>query len=136
MHPSGRELHVLSVLWELKEATVAQIHHELTERWEPTVDCKTVQSFLIRLERKHCVQVDRGERPYFYAPLFDRDYARRLAFDQLLELYFNNSLDELRAYLETRTRTLPFSGARSSAVSPSPPGTRPPPPRTSPPSAA
>ena len=99
----------MSVLWDLENATIADIRPHLIDRWEPDMDYRALQTLLRRLERKQCVSVDRRQRKHYYRPRLGRDFARRLAVDDLLLTYFGNSTRELIAYLQARIRTLPFA---------------------------
>ena len=64
---SKAELEIARLVWELKEASVRQVHEALPTNRK--VDFTTVQTFLKRLEEKGYLKVRLEGRSRIYAPL-------------------------------------------------------------------
>lgn len=103
--PSDREMQVMSVVWHLKQPTVAEVQQELNQLWEPEVAYNTVLTHLRSLRAKGWVgAVDEG-RAHRYLPAVSRRYARFLALTDLAEVLFEGSREQLLTEL-VRDRTL------------------------------
>jgi BlaI family transcriptional regulator, penicillinase repressor len=84
---TDRELDVMSVLWDLGSATVAQVRERLSDPLAYT----TVLTVLRTLERK-CYVSHTGEgRAHRYHPLVKREAAGRSALRRLVDKVFDGS---------------------------------------------
>lgn len=83
-----RELDVMAVLWDLGEATVAEVQKRLPDELAYT----TVLTVLRTLEEKGHVDHREGEgRAYLYRPLVARDAAGATALGRVLDRVFGGS---------------------------------------------
>ena len=80
----------MTVLWDLKEATVAAIVAALG-----SVNYSTVQTLLRILETKGYVKHHKSGRAFVYTALVDRQQARRRALSHLLSRLFDDSPGQL-----------------------------------------
>ncbi len=93
---TDRELDVMSVLWDLGEATVADVQARLPDRLAYT----TVLTVLRVLEEKG--HVGHGEGPgraYLYHPLVEREEAGSSALGRLMDRVFKGSPELLLTQL-------------------------------------
>lgn len=91
--PTERELEILQILWDRKEATVREVYQELSQ--ELPIVQNTVQAFLRTMEDKGLV-VHRVEgRAFIYRPLVKRDRTERKLASRLLERVFDGAIDQL-----------------------------------------
>jgi BlaI family transcriptional regulator, penicillinase repressor len=87
------EHRIMSVLWDLPDATVGQVVERLAGPSRPAYN--SVLTMLRILERKGYVRHEKQGRAFTYAPIIDRTQARRGALSQLLSRFFNGSREEL-----------------------------------------
>ena len=83
------EARLMTVLWELNHATVAQVVRALGPR--RIVNHSTVQTMLRILETKGYVAHRKSGRAFVYRPVLDQKHARRKALTHLVQRLFNNS---------------------------------------------
>jgi BlaI family penicillinase repressor len=83
------EARLMTVLWERKSATVAEIVTALEP--EGPVNYSTVQTLLRILERKGYLEHHKSGRAFVYRPMVDQQQARRRALSHLLTRLFNGS---------------------------------------------
>ncbi|HEV3343775.1 MAG TPA: BlaI/MecI/CopY family transcriptional regulator [Pirellulales bacterium] len=104
MKPTERELDILKVLWDRKEATVREVYEELRDRL-PIVQ-NTVQAFLRTMEEKGLVKHRIEGRTFIYRPVHPRQQTARQLAVQLLERAFGGAVDQLvQSVLEARQPT-------------------------------
>ena len=96
--PPRLELECLKALWDLGEANVRDVQGLLLRPLAYT----TVMTVLDRLARRGCVERRKVGRGFVYSAILDRDGARRLAIEDLIECFFSGSEESLRDYLQTR----------------------------------
>ncbi|MGD8279275.1 MAG: BlaI/MecI/CopY family transcriptional regulator [Gemmatimonadota bacterium] len=117
---TDRELDVMSILWELGSATVAEVRERLSDALAYT----SVLSALQTLEEKGYVRHEAEGRAYRYHPLVAPSQAGSSAIARVLEKIFHGSaesmlaqmvedrrltrgeLERMRALLEKRMRRL------------------------------
>lgn len=90
-----RELDVMSVLWEMGSATVADVRGRLDDSLAYT----TVLTVLRTLEEKGYVAHSEEGRAYRYHPLVERDTARESALKRLTHKLFSGSTELLLTHL-------------------------------------
>ena len=90
-----REMDVMSVLWDLGSATVAEVRERLTDRLAYT----TVLSALQTLEEKGHIGHEEDGRAYRYHPLVDWRTAGRGELRKLVRKVFKNSPELLLVQL-------------------------------------
>jgi BlaI family penicillinase repressor len=83
------EARVMSVLWQRRTATVADVLAALKKR--RAVTYSTVQTILRILETKGYVTHEKVARAFVYRPLVDERQARRRALRHLARSLFNGS---------------------------------------------
>ena len=84
------EARVMSVLWRVETATVADVVASLKAKRRP-VSYSTIQTILRILENKGYVAHDKVARAFVYRPLVDERQARHRALRHLLSRLFNGS---------------------------------------------
>ena len=95
---SRRERQVMDVLYQMGEATVAEVLDALAD--PPTYSA--VRSILRVLEEKgHITHKDDGPR-YVYMPAVARERARKQALDHLVQTFFDGSAELALAALLSR----------------------------------
>jgi len=88
---TDRELDVMSVLWDLDSATVAEVREQLTDDLAYT----TVLTVLRTLEQKGYVGHSGEGRAHRYRPLVKREAAGRSALRRLVDKVFDGSPEML-----------------------------------------
>lgn len=94
--PTDRELEILKVLWDRKEATVRQVYEELRDRI-PIVQA-TVQAFLRTMEQKGLVSHRVDGRSFIYTPTVARRGTTKHLVSGLLDRVFDGAVDQLVEY--------------------------------------
>lgn len=92
---TDREAEFMEVLWEHGPSTVAEVREYLSD--EPAYT--TVLTILRNLEGKGYVGPSKDGRAHRYAPLLERDAARRSALRNLSEKFFSGSTELLVTHL-------------------------------------
>ena len=92
---TDRELDVMSVLWDLGDATVAEVREQLSDKLAYT----TVLTVLRTLEQKGYVEHSGEGRAHRYHPLVKREAAGRNALRRLLDKVFQGSPELLMTHL-------------------------------------
>lgn len=96
---SRREREVMDILYRLGEATVAEVMEAMAS--PPTYSA--VRSVLrILSEKGEVTHRDDGPR-YVYAPAVERERARRVALDHLVETFFDGSAEQALTALLRRS---------------------------------
>ena len=96
-----RELDIMSVLWELGEATV----YEVRDRIDPGLAYTGVSSMIRTLEIKGYVSHRRGEgKTHVYFPVVDAEAAGESALDRVLNKIYGGSPIKLLAHLVDQKR--------------------------------
>ena len=92
---SRRERQIMDIIYELKEATAAQVH----ERLPNPPSYSAVRALLKVLENKgHLSHTQDGPR-YVFSPTVSRETARQSALRHLQKTFFNGSTEEVMAAL-------------------------------------
>lgn len=97
---TAREMDVMSVLWDLGSATVAEVSDQLDDDLAYT----TVLTVLRILESKGLVGHEREGRAHRYHPLLERREAGRSVLDRLREKVYSGSTEMLVANLVSDER--------------------------------
>ena len=93
---TDRELDVMAVLWEVGDATVAEVRGRLSDELAYT----TVLTVLRTLEEKGHVAHREGDgRAYRYYPLVEREEAGSSVLDRMLDRVFGGSPEMLLTQL-------------------------------------
>ena len=87
--PTGRELEILKVLWELGPANVRQVRQRLCPNGE--LAFTTVQTLLRIMDEKGLVAHKRRGRSFVYAAR----YSREKAASRFLRLVFDGAIDQV-----------------------------------------
>ena len=96
LHLTPRELDIMSVLWELGEATVTEVR----DRIDTELAYTGVSSMIRTLELKGYVSHRRGEgRTHVYYPLIEREAAGESALTRVLDKVYGGSPIKLLAHL-------------------------------------
>jgi predicted transcriptional regulator len=101
LHLTQRELDIMSVLWELGEATVTEIR----DRVDPELAYTSVSSMVRTLELKRYVSHRRGEgKTHVYFPVIDSETAGASVLGRVLDKVYGGSPIKLLAHLMERRR--------------------------------
>ena len=92
---TDRELDVMSVLWDVGPATVAEVRERIADDLAYT----TVLTILRTLEQKGYVSHTEDGRAHRYKPLVKREVAGRTALRRLVEKVFDGSPELLLTQL-------------------------------------
>ena len=100
-HLTQRELDIMSVLWELGEATVTEVR----DRVDPNLAYTSISSMIRTLELKGYVSHRRGEgKTHVDFPAIDAETAGESALGRLLEKVYGGSPIKLLAHLVDQKR--------------------------------
>jgi len=86
--PSGRELEILKVLWDLGPASVREVHERLCPSGELAFN--TVQTLLRIMDEKRLVRHRLRGRTFVYTPR----HTREREMSRLLDKVFDGALDQ------------------------------------------
>ena len=92
---TGRELDVMSILWERESGTVGEVRERLADDLAYT----TVLWVLQTLEEKGHVRHEKEGRAYRYFPLVAREEAGGSALSRIVDKVFHGSAEMLLAQL-------------------------------------
>ena len=86
LHLTQRELDIMSVLWDLGEATVTEVR----DRVDPDLAYTSISSMIRTLEIKGYVSHRRGEgKTHVYFPAIEREAAGESVLGRVLDRYFS-----------------------------------------------
>lgn len=105
---TAREMDVMSVLWDLGSATVAEVN----ERLEDDLAYNTVLTILRILESKGLVGYTKDGRAHRYHPLLGREEAGRSVLGRLRDKVFSGSAELLVAQLVSDEQLSPAAVRR------------------------
>jgi BlaI family transcriptional regulator, penicillinase repressor len=96
LHLTQRELDIMSVLWDLGEATVTEVR----DRVDPDLAYTSISSMIRTLEMKGYVSHRRGEgKTHVYFPVIDPETAGESALGRVLDKIYGGSPIKLLAHL-------------------------------------
>jgi BlaI family transcriptional regulator, penicillinase repressor len=96
LHLTQRELDIMSVLWELGEATVTEVR----DRIDPDLAYTSISSMIRTLELKGYVSHRRGEgKTHLYFPTIEPEAAGASALGRVLDKIYGGSPIKLLAHL-------------------------------------
>ena len=101
--PPPLELLCLRALWSLGQGSVKEVR----ERVAPSraLAYTTVMTELDRLSRRGLITRRKTGRAFVYMPAISRDDMRQIALKEFLEVYFENSRDQLLRFLQNAAET-------------------------------
>jgi predicted transcriptional regulator len=97
---TGRELEIITILWQLGSGTVAEVREELPDDLAYT----TVLSLIRTMEEKGLVRHEAEGRAHRYFPLAQERAVRRSALKQLVEKVFQGAPELLLTQLVSDRR--------------------------------
>jgi BlaI family penicillinase repressor len=101
LHLTQRELDIMSVLWDLGEATVTEVR----DRVDPDLAYTSISSMIRTLEMKGYVSHRRGEgKTHVYFPVVDAETAGESALGRVLDKIYGGSPIKLLAHLVEQHR--------------------------------
>lgn len=112
--PTERELEILKILWQSGEATVREVHRQIS-RSLPMVQ-NTVQSFLRTMEEKGLVRHRVEGRTFIYRPVLPRDKTNQRLVSRLLQRAFDGAVDQLVQSVLSLEQATPEELARLEAL--------------------
>jgi predicted transcriptional regulator len=87
--PSGREMEILKVLWELGRGSVRDVHRRMCPNQELAFN--TIQTLLRIMDEKGLVFHKKLKRSFIYTPR----YSRERATSRFLQQVFDGALDQV-----------------------------------------
>lgn len=87
------ELRIMEVLWQRRSGTVQQVLESLPSK--PALAYNSVLTIIRILEKKGYVGHAKDGRAHVYAPLIEREDARRSEVRHLVSRFFKNSHEQL-----------------------------------------
>jgi BlaI family transcriptional regulator, penicillinase repressor len=101
LHLTQRELDIMSVLWELGEATVTEVRGRI----DPDLAYTSISSMIRTLEIKNYVSHRRGEgKTHVYFPVIAAEKAGESALSRVLDKIYGGSPIKLLAHLVDQNR--------------------------------
>jgi BlaI family penicillinase repressor len=101
LHLTQRELDIMSVLWDLGEATVTEVR----DRVNPDLAYTSISTMIRTLEMKGFVSHRRGEgKTHVYFPAIDPETAGESALSRVLDKIYGGSPIKLLAHLVEQRR--------------------------------
>lgn len=91
--PTERELEILKVLWTRGEASVREVHDQMS-RSAPIVQ-NTVQAFLRTMEEKGLVRHRTEGRTFIYRPVPQHEDTKKRLVSRVLQRVFDGAIDQL-----------------------------------------
>ncbi len=90
---SEAEFQVMQIIWKFAPVSTNQVVELLSREtdWSP----KTIQTMLIRLEKKEAITHKKEGRLYIYTPIVDRDEYVAEQSDAFLDKFFGGALDRM-----------------------------------------
>jgi BlaI family transcriptional regulator, penicillinase repressor len=83
--PTGRELEILKVMWELGSASVRDVHERLHPADGEELAYNTVQTLMRIMESKKLVSHRVDRRTFVYTPLFSREESASRYLDRVFD---------------------------------------------------
>jgi BlaI family penicillinase repressor len=121
LHLTQRELDIMSVLWDLGEATVTEVR----DRIDPELAYTSVSSMIRTLELKGYVSHRRGEgKTHVYFPAVDAETAGESTLSRVLDKIYGGSPIKMLAHLVEQRKLSAGELARMRALLKSPPKKR------------
>ena len=101
LHLTQRELDIMSVLWDLGEATVTEVR----DRIDPDLAYTSISSMIRTLEIKGYVSHRRGAgKTHVYFPAIEPEVAGKSALGRVLDKIYGGSPIKLLAHLVNQRR--------------------------------
>lgn len=101
LHLTQRELDIMSVLWEMGEATATEVRDHV----DPDLAYTSISSMIRMLELKGYVSHRRGEgKTHVYFPVIDAEEAGKSALGRVLDKIYGGSPTKLLAQLMDQKR--------------------------------
>lgn len=120
-HLTQRELDIMSVLWDLGEATVTEVR----DRVDPALAYTSVSTMIRTLELKGYVSHRRGEgKTHVYYPAIDPETAGESTLSRVLDKIYGGSPIKMLAHLMEQRTLSAAELARMRALLKTPPRKR------------
>jgi predicted transcriptional regulator len=121
LHLTQRELDIMSVLWDLGEATVTEVR----DRVDPDLAYTSISSMIRTLELKGYVSHRRGEgKTHVYFPAVDAETAGESTLSRVLDKIYGGSPIKMLAHLVEQRKLSAGELARMRALLKTPPKKR------------
>ena len=113
LHLTQRELDIMSVLWELGEATVTEVR----DRVDPELAYTSISSMIRTLELKGYVSHRRGDgKTHIYYPVIDQETAGESTLSRVLDKIYGGSPIKMLAHLVEQRKLSAAELARMRAL--------------------
>ena len=121
LHLTQRELDIMSVLWELGEATVTEVR----DRVDPELAYTSISSMVRTLELKGFVAHRKGDgKTHIYYPAIDAETAGESTLGRVLDKIYGGSPIKMLAHLIEQRKLSAAELARMRALLKAPPRKR------------
>lgn len=95
------ETEILNLIWDLKSATVKQIHEQILANPDRELAYTSVTTVLTRLTKKGWLVCDKQNRSFIWRPSVSREQAKSLwAYDQLQQFLAVGNPDTVAAFAD------------------------------------
>lgn len=90
---SEAEFEVMKIIWEFAPITTNEVIEKLStlSAWSP----KTIQTLLIRLEKKGVIMHEKKSRVYIYKPLIEKEIYTAEKSQSFLKQFYNGTLNQM-----------------------------------------
>lgn len=90
---SEAEFEVMKIIWEYAPITTNEVIEKLStsSSWSP----KTIQTLLIRLEKKGVIMHEKKSRVYIYKPLIEKEIYTAEKSQSFLKQFYNGTLNQM-----------------------------------------
>jgi BlaI family transcriptional regulator, penicillinase repressor len=95
--PTDQELEILKVIWRRDQATVREVHHDLSLHRK--IAYTTVLTMMGILEHKGHLTKTAGERAYVYRPARSQRHVLKAMTEEFVKRVFNGSAGPLLVHL-------------------------------------
>lgn len=89
--PTGRELEILKVLWDLGPSSVRDVHEAMCDKSGEEFAYNTIQTLMRIMESKQLLTHTNERRTFIYSPQFSREESA----SRFLDRVFNGAASEL-----------------------------------------
>jgi predicted transcriptional regulator len=95
--PTDQELEILKVIWRRDQATVREVHHDLSQ--DRKIAYTTVLTMMGILEHKGHLTRTPGERAYVYRPARSQRHVLKTMTEEFVKRVFNGAAGPLLVHL-------------------------------------
>jgi predicted transcriptional regulator len=109
-----QELELMKIIWELGEASVAQVK----QRYQTHFDLAytTIMTVLSRLVKKGMLKQRKSGRAFQYSAVYSREAVAEAALDNFARIFFNGSREAIAEFCRRDYSVPPLAGGPQETV--------------------